>query len=126
MLLKPQEFKAMIPALRYHGGNKFKYVNFVSSLQDLDDPLQLLDYEDSYTPISIFLFRKIQSEGSTSMKYFLEYGALSEWMLSQIFEQAGIQSATVSGALGTTYYNSSSCNRREIPLQKISTNLFST
>ena len=54
MLLRPQQYKAMIPALRYNGGNKFKYLNFVSSLQDLNNPLQLLDYEDSHTPISTF------------------------------------------------------------------------
>ncbi len=126
ILLKPQEFKAMIPALRYHGGNKFKYLNFVSSLQDLNNPLELLDYEDSHVPISIFLSRKIQNEESTSMEYFLEYGALSEWLLNQVFKQAGVQSAIVNGAAGTIFYDSSTCNRREIYLQKISSDLFST
>ena len=125
MLLKPQEFKAMIPALRYHGGNKFKYINFVSSLQDLTDPLQLLDYEDSHTPISIFLSRKIQNEDSTSIEYFLEYGVLGEWLLDQVFKQSGVQSATVNSASGTIFYNSSTCNRREIDMQKISSDLFS-
>ncbi len=126
MLLRPQEFKAMIPALRYHGGNKFKYVSFISSLQDLNDPLQLLDYEDSYAPISIFLSRKIQNKDSTSIEYFLEYGVLGEWLLNQVFRQAGVQSATVNGATGTIFYNSSTCNRREISLKKISSDLFST
>ena len=116
----------MIPALRYHGGNKFKYVNFVSSLQDLSDPLELLDYEDSYSPISIFLSKKIKNEDSLSMEFFLEYGALGEWLLDQVFSQAGIQSATVNGATGTTFYNSNTCNKREISLQKISSDLFST
>ncbi len=125
MLLKPHEFKAMIPALRYHGGNKFKYINFVSSLQDLNDPLELLDYEDSHTPISIFLSRKIRNEDSASIEYFLEYGALAEWLLNQIFKQSGVQSATVNGSTGRIYYNSSTCNRREINLQKISSDLFS-
>jgi len=126
MILKPQEFKAMIPALRYHSKNKFKYVNFVSSLQDLSDPLELLDYEDSYSPISIFLSKKIKNEDSLSMEFFLEYGALGEWLLNQVFSQAGIQSATVNGATGTIFYNSNTCNKREISLQKISSDLFST
>jgi len=126
ILLKPQEYKSMIPALRYHGGNKFKYVNFISSLQDLNDPLELLDYEDSYTPISFFLSRKIQNEHSTSMEYFLEYGVLGEWLLNQVFTQAGIQSATINGVTGIIFYSSNSCSRREISLQKISSDLFST
>ena len=126
MLLRPQEFKAMIPALRYHGGNKFKYVSFISSLQDLNDPLQLLDYEDSHVPISIFLSRKIQNKDSTSIEYFLEYGVLGEWLLNQVFKQAGVQSATVNGATGTIFYNSNACNSREISLQKISSDIFST
>ena len=58
MLLNPQEFKAMIPALRYHGGNKFKYINFISSLEGLDNSLQLLDYEDSSFAHFIFLIKK--------------------------------------------------------------------
>ncbi len=126
MLLKPQEFKAMIPALRYHGKNKFKYVNFVSSLQDLNDPKELLDYEDSYTPFSIFLSTKIQNQDSTSIEFFLEYGVLSDWLLNQVFRQAGVQSATVNGATGTIFYNSNTCNKREISMQKISSELFSS
>ena len=89
-------------------------------------PLELLDYEDSYAPISIFLSRKIQNEDSPSIGYFLEYGVLAEWLLNQVFKQAGVKSATVNGATGTIFYNLSTCNRREIPLQKISSDLFST
>ncbi len=126
MLLKPQEFKAMIPALRYHGGNKFKYINFVSSLEDLNNSLELMDYEDSHTPISFFLSRKIQSEAMMSIKDYLEYGVLSDWLLDQVFKQAGVQSARRNGATGVIFYNSNTCNRREIPLQKISSSLFST
>ena len=126
MLLRPQEFKSMIPALRYHGGNKFKYINFVSSLEDLSNSLELLDYEDSFSPISFFLLRKIQNEGTISIEDYLEYGVLSDWLLDQVFKQAGVQSATKSGATGVIFYNLNSCNRREIPLHKISSNLFST
>tara|TARA_B100000900_G_C20577126_1_gene715801 strand:- start:1127 stop:2221 length:1095 start_codon:yes stop_codon:yes gene_type:complete len=126
MLLKPQEYKAMIPALRYHGGNKFKYINFVSSLEDLNNSFQLMDYEDSYSPISVFLSRKIQNEGMISIKDFLEHGVLTDWLLNQVLKQAGVQSATINGAVGMVFYNLNTCNRREIPLQKVSSDLFST
>jgi len=125
MLLNPQEFKAMIPALRYHGGNKFKYINFISSLEGLNNSLQLLDYEDSYTPISYFMSNKIQNEGMISIEDHLKYGVLSDWLLEKVLKQAGVQSATKNGATGIIFYNSSTCNKREIPLQKISSDLFS-
>ncbi len=126
MLLKPQEFREMIPALRYYGGNKFKYINFISSLEGLNSSLQLLDYEDSYTPISLFLSRKIKNEGIGSIKDFLKNGVLSDWLLDQVLKQAGVQSATKNGATGAIFYNQSTCNRREIPFQKISSDLFSS
>tara|TARA_Y100001935_G_C17294152_1_gene505130 strand:+ start:934 stop:2037 length:1104 start_codon:yes stop_codon:yes gene_type:complete len=126
MLLKPQEFKAMIPALRYHGGNKFKYINFISSLEDLNNSLQLLDYEDSYTPISFFLSSKIQNTGAISIEKYLEYGVLSDWLLDQVLKQAGVKSARKNGTTGIIFYNLNTCNRREIPLQKISSDMFST
>ena len=126
MLLRPQEFKAMIPALRYHGSNKFKYINFVSSLEDLNNSLQLLDYENSHTPISFFLSRKIQSAGMISIKDHLKYGVLSDWLLDQVLKQAGVQSATKNGATGTIFYNLGTCNKRELPFQKISSDLFSS
>ena len=115
----------MIPALRYHGGRKFKYVNFISSLEDLDDPLQLLDYEDSYTPISNFLSKKIKDDSSKSIENFLEYGILGDWLLTQVLKQANVQSAKINGALGTILFKSNSCAKREIPMQKINSNLFS-
>ena len=126
MLLKPKEFKAMIPALRYHGGKKFKYINFITSLEEMNNSLELLDYEDSHTPISFFLSRKIQDEGMISIEDYLEYGVLSDWLLDQVFRQAGVLSASRNGAIGIISYNLNTCNRREIPLQKISSNLFST
>ena len=125
MLLRPQEFKAMIPALRYHGGNKFKYINFVSSLEDLNNSMQLLDYEDSHTPISFFLSEKIQNTGTISIEDYLEYGVLSDWLLDQVLKQAGVQSATKNGPTGVIFYNLNTCNKREIPLQKISSDMFS-
>ncbi len=126
MLLKPKEFKSMIPALRYHGGKKYKYINFISSLEDLNNSLQLLDYEDSLTPISFFLTNKIQNEGTIAIEDYLKYGVLSDWLLDQVLKQAGVQSAKKNGATGMIFYDLNACNRREIPLQEISSDLFST
>ena len=114
----------MMPALRYHGGNRFKYLNFISSLEEINSPLQLLDYEDSFTPMSNFIASKIQKDASISLEKFIELGALNEWLLLQILKQAGVQSARINGITGRIIYKSNTCTKREIPLKKISTNLF--
>ena len=124
ILLDPQEYKSMIPALRYHGGNKFKYLNFISSLEAIKAPLQLLDYEDSWAPISVYTISKIQRDNSKSLERYLELGTLNEWLLLQVLNQAGVQSASINGITGRIIYKSSSCTKREIPLKKISTDLF--
>tara|TARA_Y100000766_G_scaffold253254_1_gene238047 strand:- start:569 stop:1663 length:1095 start_codon:yes stop_codon:yes gene_type:complete len=126
ILLRPQEFKAMIPALRYHGGNKYKYINFISSLEGLNNLLELLDYEDSYAHISFFLSNSIQNEGTISVEDFLKYGVLSDWLLDQVLKQAKVGSVAKNGATGIVFYETNECNRREIPLQKISSDLFPT
>ena len=124
ILLNPQEYKSMIPALRYHGGNKFKYLNFISSLEAIKAPLQLLDYEDSWAPISAYTISKVQKDNSRSLERYLELGTLNEWLLLQVLKQAGVQSARINGITGRIVYKSSSCTKREIPLKKISTDLF--
>ena len=126
ILLSPQEYKSMIPALRYHAGNSFKYINFISSLEEINTPLQLLDYEDSLTPISIYLTSKIKNDESVSLEKFLELGALQEWLLVQILKQAKVQSGKINGVTGSIIYQSNSCAKRKIPLQKISTDLISS
>jgi len=126
ILLKPQDYKAMIPALRYHGGSRFQYLKFISSLEDINTPLQLLDYEDSWTPISNYLTTKIKKDGSTSLERFLELGALNDWLIVHLLKQAGVQSAKVNGITGSILYRSNSCAKRKIPLQKISSDLFSS
>jgi len=126
VLLNPQEYKSMIPALRYHGGNNFEYFNFISSIEDIINPLQLLDYEDSWTPISQYLKTKIQKDRSISLEKFFELGALHEWLLLQLFKQAGVQSAEINGVTGSIIFKSNSCSKRIIPLQKISTDLISS
>ncbi|MDC0198528.1 hypothetical protein OAJ85_00020 [Pseudomonadota bacterium] len=124
ILLNPQEYKSMIPALRYHGGNRFEYLNFISSLEAINTPLQLLDYEDSWAPISVRTISKIQKGELQSLEKYLELGALNEWLLLQILKQAGVQSARINGITGRIIYKSNTCTKREIPLKKISTNLF--
>ena len=124
ILLNPQEYKSMIPALRYHGSDKFEYLNFISSLEAINTPLQLLDYEDSWAPISVRTISKIQENELLSLERYLELGALNEWLLLQILNQAGVQSARVNGTTGRMIYRSNACTKREIPLKKISTNLF--
>jgi len=126
LLIKPKDYKAMIPALRYHGGNKFKYLNFISSLEEINNPLQLLDYEYSFAPISIFLYKKIQNNNSLSLKKFLDQGVLNDWLLIEILKQSSIQSAKINGLTGTIFYKSNSCAKRVIPLQRITSDLFSS
>ena len=126
IFLKPQEYKSMIPALRYHGGNRFEYLNFISSLEDILNPLQLLDYEDSFIPISDYLTTQIIENEYTSMERFLELGVLNEWLLLQVLKQAGVRSAKVNGITGIVTYQSNTCTKRRIPMQKIGSDLFST
>tara|TARA_B100000287_G_C20671290_1_gene793460 strand:+ start:1111 stop:2214 length:1104 start_codon:yes stop_codon:yes gene_type:complete len=126
LFVKPQEYRAMIPALRYHGGNKFKYINFVSSLEEINNPLQLLDYEDSFANISVLLSDKIKKDSSISLDNFLELGILNDWLLIQILKQSGVQSAKINSTTGTIFYKSNSCVIREIPLKEISADLFSS
>ena len=126
IILNPQEYKSMIPSLRYHGGSNFIYLNFISSLEEISTPLQLLDYEDSWTPASIYLTSKIKNDEPASLKNFLELGALHEWLLLQILKQAGVQSAKINGVTGSIVYQSNSCAKRDIPLQRISSDLISS
>ena len=124
ILLNPQEYKSMIPALRYHGSDRFEYLNFISSLEAINTPLQLFDYEDSWAPISVRTISKIQKDELQSLERYLELGVLNEWLLLQILNQAGVQSAIVNGTTGRMIYRSNACTKREIPLKKISSNLF--
>ena len=126
IFLKPQEYKSMIPALRYHGGNRYEYLNFISSLEDILNPLQLLDYEDSFIPISDYLITQIIENDYTSMERFLELGVLNEWLLLQVLKQAGVRSAKVNGITGIVTYQSNTCAKRRIPMQKVRSDLFST
>ena len=126
ILLKPQEYKSMIPALRYHGGSNFKYINFISSMEDITDSKQLLDYEYSWVPFSRNLTSKVKNDSGATLERFLELGALNEWLLIQILDQSGVQSAKINGVTGSLVFRLNSCTKRIIPLQKISADLFSS
>ena len=126
IFLKPQEYKSMIPALRYHGGNGFQYLNFISSMEDILNPLQLLDYEDSFIPISDYLITQIRENEYSSLERFVELGVLNEWLLLQVLAQAGVRSAKVNGITGVITYQSNACTKRRIPMQKIRSDIFST
>ena len=125
LLVHPKNYKAMIPALKYHGGNNFKYLNFISVLEEVDDPLQLIDYEDSYIPLSTYASKKIGSGNMKTLEGFLKESVLQDWLLIQLLNQSESKSTYVSGSTGGIFYRSNSCSRREIPLQKITSKLFS-
>ena len=124
ILLNPQEYKSMIPALKYHGGNRFQYISFISSLEAIKSAAELIDFEDSWAPISFFMSSRINKDRSASLQGFLEMGALNEWLLLQIFRQAGVRSAKINSITGTMIYKSNVCTKRAVPLIKISTDLF--
>ena len=124
LVVDPKNYKAMIPALRYHGGNNFKYLNFISALEEIDDPLQLLDYEDSYIPLSTYASKKIGSGDMKSLEGFLTKSVLQDWLLIQLLDQSGSKSTYISGSTGSIFYRSNSCSSRAIPLQKITSKLF--
>tara|TARA_Y100000768_G_C23951961_1_gene670681 strand:- start:196 stop:1299 length:1104 start_codon:yes stop_codon:yes gene_type:complete len=125
LLIKSKDYKSMMPALRYHGSNNFQYFNFISSLEEINSPLQLLDYEDSFVLLSSFLSKKIGNNKFISLENFLERGILKDWLLIQILEQSGVLSAIVNGETGTIFFTPDSCVKREVPLQKVNSDLFS-
>ena len=119
LLLQPKDYKSVIPALRYHGGNKFKYINFISAVQSLDSTKKLLDYEGSFIPLSFYLSKKFHSGEQQSINGILENAILNDWLLNQILDQAGIRSAEIYGMTGKLIYEKNRCMKRIIPLQKI-------
>ena len=124
LLLEPSDYKAMIPALRYHAGRNFKYYNFISALEEINTPVQLLDYEDSYIPLSIYSSMNIGSGHVNSLEGFLEEGMLKDWLLIQVLMQSGAKSTSISGITGEIYFRPNVCSKREIPLQIITSELF--
>ena len=93
-------------------------------MENITNPKQLLDYEDSWVPISRNIISKVRNDSSATLERFLELGALNEWLLIKILKQAGVKSAKINGVTGSIIFKSNSCAKRVIPLQKINANLF--
>ena len=70
-------------------------------MEDITDPKQLLDYEDSWVPFSRNLTSKVKNDSGATLERFLALGALNEWLLIQILDQAGVQSAKINGVTGS-------------------------
>ena len=126
MMVNPESYKALVPALRYHGENKYIYLNFISSLEDLNSPLQLLDYEDTLIQLSTTALGSIRDKNLSSLEGFLERSILRDWLLIEVLKQAGVQSASINGMTGKLFFNAGRCTKRDIPMHKMRAELLST
>jgi hypothetical protein len=122
LLLEPAQFQSVLPAFRYHGGNEFQYVNFISSLEALNNTNQLLDFENSSVTLSERLSQNIRSKEITSLEGIMQRSMLHDWLLIEIIKQAGIRSADIDGMTGTLKFQSNSCTKRNLPMQRINSN----
>ena len=122
LLLEPAQFQSVFPAFRYHGGNKFQYVNFISSLEALNNTNQLLDFENSSVTLSERLSQSIRSKEITSLQGIMQTSMLHDWLLIEIMKQAGIRSADIDGMTGALEFQRNSCTKRKLQMQRISSN----
>jgi hypothetical protein len=122
LLLEPAQFQSVLPAFKYHGGNKFQYVNFISSLVALNNANQLIDLENSSVPISGRLSQAILSKEIVSLESIMQRSMLHDWLLIEIMKQAGIRSADIDGMTGALEFQRNSCTKRKLPMQRISSN----
>ena len=122
LLLEPAQFQSVLPAFKYHGGNKFQYVNFISSLVALNNTNQLLDLENSSVPLSGRLSQAIRSKEIVSLEGIMQRSMLHDWLLIEIIKQAGIRSADIDGMTGTLKFQRNSCTKRNLPMQRINSN----
>jgi hypothetical protein len=122
LLLEPAQFQSVLPAFKYHGGDKFQYVNFISSLVALNNTNQLLDLENSAVPLSSRLSQAIRSKEILSLESIIQRSMLHDWILIEIMKQAGIRSADIDGMTGTLKFQRNSCTKRKLPMQRINSN----
>ena len=122
LLLEPAQFQSVLPAFRYHGGDKFQYVNFISSLVALNNTNQLLDLENSSVPLSSRLSQAIRSKEILSLESIIKRSMLHDWILIEIMKQAGSRSADIDGMTGTLKFQRNSCTKRKLPMQRINSN----
>ena len=118
-LLQPNQFQSILPAFRYHGGNKFQYVNFIASLEALNNINQLLDFENSSIPLSDRISQSIQSREIISLESIMQRSVLHDWLLVEVIKQAGIRSADIDGMTGALEFRRNSCTKRNLPMQRI-------
>jgi len=119
LLLEPDQYKSLLPALRYHGGSNFEYINSISSLESLKDVNQLLDFEDTMLPLSANIIEKIKSKEIEVLESLIEYSMLNDWLLIEIMNQSGVRSADISGMTGGLRFQKGRCAKRIIPLKRI-------
>jgi len=119
LLLEPDQYKSVLPAFRYHGGEKFQYINFISSLENLDTANQLLDFENSLIPFPFHLSNKIQDKEIFSLASLIQLSILNDWLLIEVIQQSGVRNAKISGMTGDLGYQRGSCTKRSIPMQRI-------
>ena len=117
--LQPNQFQSILPAFRYHGGDKFQYVNFIASLENLNNINQLLDFENSSIPLSDRISQSIQSREIISLESIMQRSMLHDWLLIEIIKQAGIRSADIDGMTGALEFQRNSCAKRNLPMQRI-------
>ncbi|MDC1360828.1 hypothetical protein N8293_00510 [Gammaproteobacteria bacterium] len=122
LLLEPAQFQSVLPAFKYHGGDKFQYINFISSLVALNNTNQLLDLENSSVPLSGRLSQAIRSKEILSLESIIQRSMLHDWILIEIIKQAGIRSADIDGMTGTLKFQRNSCTKRNLPMQRINSN----
>jgi hypothetical protein len=122
LLLEPAQFQSVLPAFKYYGGNKFQYVNFISSLVALNNINQLLDLENSSIPLSGRLSQAIRSKEIVSLESIIQRSILHDWILIEIMKQAGIRSADIYGMTGALEFQRNSCTKRNLPMQRINSN----
>jgi|TARA_B110000438_G_scaffold236166_1_gene233155 hypothetical protein len=119
LLLESKKYKSLLPALRYHGGDKYRYINFISSIEKIDNSMELLDYENSEAPFSSYLSDKIKNNKLLSLEGILEKSVITDWLTIQLLKQSGIQSAEINGMTGQLKFKRNSCVKRIIPMQRI-------
>ena len=117
--LQPNQFQSILPAFRYHGGDKFQYVNFIASLENLNNINQLLDFENSSIPLSDRISQSIQSREIISLESIMQRSVLHDWLLVEVIKQAGIRSADIDGMTGALEFQRNSCAKRNLPMQRI-------
>ena len=119
LLLKPEQYKSVLPAFRYHGGEQFQYINFISSLEKIDNTNQLLDYENSLIPFPFVLSSKIKDKEIVSLEEIIQRSILNDWLLTEIIRQSGVGSANISGMTGSLEFQRGKCTKRTIPMQRV-------